>query len=268
MHCKGSYAKTLLFALFGLGVQAAYSHSPSSLSTQASQHYLSGPSYLLSMLKEKNPHLSIQLGGFQAHQGRAQSIQINGLIGDYFSVSHSSDYNGLFGLAYSLDGLDRDKVLLSYGINALYLPRASVSGTVLQEDLFTNLGYQYSVVNYPIYAAVKATIKNASDLRYNVNFDLGIGANIIRTSNVHETSLDGGITQPDFIFKAHTSAAFTAMAGVNLKVNNVFGQMPVECGYRFFYLGQADFAKANDQVLNTLNTGNAYANAIICAVTI
>jgi hypothetical protein len=97
MDCKGTYAKLKLALLF-FGAQVAYSHSPASPSTHVPQHYLSNPSYFFSKVKEKHPHVSIHFGGFFANQGRAQSIQINGLIGDYFSVSHHNDSNGLFGL--------------------------------------------------------------------------------------------------------------------------------------------------------------------------
>jgi len=71
---------------------------------------------------------------------------------------------------------------------------------------------------------------------------------------------------PDNAFSSHNNVTFTAMAGVGLKLNNIFGRAPLECGYRFFYLGQGDLSKNTDQLLNTLKTGNNYANALICSV--
>ena len=54
----------------------------------------------------------------------------------------------------------------------------------------------------------------------------------------------------------------------SIKLNHIFGEAPLECGYRFFYLGQGDFNVLTNQVLTTLNTGTAYANAVICSITV
>ena len=66
---------------------------------------------------------------------------------------------------------------------------------------------------------------------------------------------------------ATTTTAFSATAGIGIKLNNVIKTIPLECGYRFFYLGKGHLNTLSDQVLNTLKTGDDYANAIICAVT-
>lgn len=89
----------------------------------------------------------------------------------------------------------------------------------------------------------------------------------IKADGFQENPLDG-ITIPDNIFSSHTSTTFSATAGFGVKINQIFGPAPLECGYRFFYLGQGNFNKASNQVLNTLKTGSNYANAIICSMTI
>ena len=93
---------------------------------------------------------------------------------------------------------------------------------------------------------------------------LGLGY----TSDFHEKPLDGGITIPDHIFSGRTTTTFSAMAGVGIKLKEVFGQAPLECGYKFFYLGQGSFGKETEQVVNTLKTGNSYANAVMCSLTV
>ena len=63
----------------------------------------------------------IQLGNFWGHQGQAQHINIDGLIGDDFTVTKAQDNNGLVGLGYFIDGQDKNLFKMSYGINAFYL---------------------------------------------------------------------------------------------------------------------------------------------------
>lgn len=218
-------------------------------------------------LKTAHSNKSIQLGGFIENQGKSQNININGLIGDHFSVSNPNGSNGLVGIGYYLNGQETNRFDLSYGVNAFYLAKTSVNGLVTQEQLFTNLSYYYSTTNYPIYFGVKALIKNEMSSKYNITLDVGIGPNIIKTSSVNETSLDG-ITIPDKTYSGRTTATFSAMAGTGIRMNNVFGRAPLECGYRFFYLGQGSFNKLNNQLINTLSTGNSYANALLCTLTI
>lgn len=214
------------------------------------------------------PHLSVQFGGFWATQGREQHINIVDLIGDDFTVTRKTDANGLVGLGLYWNGLETQYVNLSYGIDAFYLPSTVVKGEVVQENLFTNLAYRYSLTNWPLYFGAKADVHPESLKRASVTVDVGIGPNFIHTHHFGETSLDGGVTLPDRIFNSHTSTAFSAMAGIGLKFNNVFGSAPLECGYRFFYLGQGNFNRANTQVIDKLKTGDSYANALVCSVTV
>lgn len=214
------------------------------------------------------PSVSLQGGAFWANQGSSQHINIDGLIGDDFLVKSGSDFNGLVGVGLYWHGLDTKYAGFSYGVNAFYLPKTSVNGTVVQESLFDNLAYSYSVTNWPIYFGARTDVHNSFTDKVDITFDAGIGPNIIQAHNFKERSLDDGVTMPDHIFTNHTSTAFSAMGGVGLKLNNVLGSMPIECGYRFFYFGKGSFTRANDQVLNTLSTGYGYANAVLCSVTV
>lgn len=93
-----------------------------------------------------------------------------------------------------------------------------------------------------------------------ITFDLGLGTNFILTSDLHETSLDNGVTIPDNIFEKSSSVAFSTNTGIGVQFNTKF---PIEYGYRFFYLGQGRLNKVNNQILDNLNTGNSYSNAIV-----
>lgn len=213
----------------------------------------------------KQGHFVFQAGGYWSSQGTAQHIDIADLIGDEFTVSQHNDSNGLVGLGYFIDGQQLDRVQLSYGVDFFYLPKTSVSGTVVQENLFTNLSYGYQVTHYPVYASARAK----TDLPINhlaLTVDAGIGPNFMRTGGFAEHSLDGGITLPDNAFSGHTTTTLSATAGIGLQLAQVFGEMPLECGYRFFYLGRGRLSKETEQIVNDLHTGSAYANAVVCSV--
>jgi hypothetical protein len=210
----------------------------------------------------------VQLGGFWANQGKAQNINIEGLVGnhDTFESANHNQSNGLVGLGYYIDGFHHEKFQLIYGLNAFYLGSTSVSGDITQEQLFTNLSYHYDIQHTPLYLDAKAIIKTNSE-RYNLTLDAGIGPNFMRTSNYSEVPLND-YTLPDNAFSSHNNVEFSATAGVGLRWNNIFGSVPLECGYRFFYLGQGQLASSNHQIINTLQTGNTYANALLCSVTL
>ncbi len=211
-------------------------------------------------------HAVIQLGGYWGDEGKQQHISIENLIGDNFTVTNRQSGNVLAGLGYFVDGQDKDLFKMVYGVNAFYLAKTRISGDVVQENLFTNLSYGYNITHYPVYAVAKSIIKTKSP-RYAVTVDLGVGPNFMHTSNFREHSLDG-VTIPDNIFSGQTTTTFSVMTGLGIKINDVFGNAPLECGYKFFYLGQGGFSANNTQVLNTLNTGNDYANALMCSITL
>ena len=131
-------------------------------------------------------------------------------------------------------------------------------------NTLTNLAYRYNVTHYPLFAVVKALVNN-NDASRALTLDVGIGPNFMTANGFTETSLDD-MTIVDEIFSSHTATTFAATIGAGVRLNHFFGQTPLECGYRFYYLGQGHFNKLTDQVLNTLNTGSDYANALMCAV--
>ncbi len=207
---------------------------------------------------------TLHVGWFTANQGKSQHVGIDGLIGDDFSVSKSSDQNFLVGLGYYFNALSRKNVSLLYGLSAFYLAPTKVKGKVTQERLFTNLSYQYSRTNYPIYASAKALFHCSK--RSDVSIDLGIGPNIASSGSFKEKSLDGGVTIPDAnMFSRKNVVSCSATAGLGWKVT-VLKYLSLEMDYRFFYLGEGKLKKANDQVKNNLSTGNSYANALIFSI--
>jgi len=206
-------------------------------------------------------NIVVEAGAFNASQGNSQNISIKDLIGNQYTVSHHYDQNMLLGIGYYFNGLNREKYNLEYGVNIFYFAPTTVEGDVIQEQMFDNLSYRYNITNIPIYLATKAFIK-ISD-KYDLTLDFGAGPNIITTSGFSERSVDGDITVPDPDFSGKTTVALSAMAGIGLHINNVFGHLPLEIGYRFFYLGQGSLVKPNNQFADTLNTGNNYANALM-----
>lgn len=215
----------------------------------------------------QNVLIPIQGGVFFSSQGGSSHfVGIQGLIGDTFNDNNTNGNNGLFGLGYYINGWNAPMFSLYYGVNAYYLAPVSINGTVVQENLFTNLGFSYSITNYPIYIAAKALINNNTSDKYNITLDLGLGPNIVNTRNFSEVSLDGGITIPDHAFQGQTNTVFSVTAGIGVKFNNIIREYPIECGYRFYYLGQGTLSAVNNQILNNLDTGSNYANAVVCSV--
>lgn len=251
--------------LVGLVWQSAIASSVNTSPVQPEQKkWLDQQTSFISKLNPKRATIVFQLGGFNASQGKAQTIDIEGLLGDDFTLNHGHDNNVLLGAGYYIDGLKNDRVSLLYGINAFYLAHTSVRGDVIQEQQFTNLSYHYSISNYPVYAAAKMLIKNSNG-KSAITFDLGVGPNYIRTSDFAENSLDDGVTIPDDAFSGRTSVALSVTAGVGIKFDDLL-RLPCELSYRFFYLGQGSLSKNSDQLLNTLKTGNSYANALIFSI--
>lgn len=208
---------------------------------------------------------SISLGAFNASQGKAQHININTLIGNDYTISKSHDANALLGLGYFADWRQGRRFEWSYGLNAFYLPETDVKGTIVQEGFFTNLSYQYDLSHIPVYLAAKAKTGLPSK-SLSLIFDAGIGPNIMKSGGYSERSLDGGMTIPDNAFRGYTSTALSITAGVGVEFAHALGQLPLECGYRFFYLGEGQLKTNNEQVLNNLKTGSVYANALLCSV--
>lgn len=256
---------TVLSMLSSWGALAA--QSANVVAYPVTSSYTGFFSTLPASLNLKHGHAEVQLGGYWGIQGSAQHVKIEDLIGDEFTVSNKNSGNGLVGFGYFLDGQNKTNFKISYGVNFFYLPKTGVSGTVIQEDRYTNLAYGYNVTHYPVYALAKTNI-DLNSSRYGLVVDAGIGPNFMNIGGFQERSLDGGHTNPDHIFSGRTTTTFSATAEIGMKLNHVFGQAPLECGYRFFYLGQGNFSVLTNQVITTLNTGAAYANAIMCSIAI
>lgn len=218
------------------------------------------------ILKLAKGHPVIQFGGFLSYQGKAQFGGIQGEIGDFYTIRTHQGSNFLLGAGYYLDGTENNLFNLSYGVNAFYLPKTFVHGYVVQELMFTNLEYDYSITNIPVFGAAKATFNTISN-NYALTLDTGIGPNFMSTARFYERHVTGSTCLSDHSFSGHASTAFAAMIGAGIKLKNIFNtSTPLECGYRFFYLGGGELSKNSDQLLNTLKTGQGHANALLCSV--
>jgi hypothetical protein len=209
-------------------------------------------------------HAVVQLGGIFTHQGQSEHVNTPGLIGSQYTVNTHSASNGLVGLGYYLDGLDRKHFQINYGINTFYIAKAPVNGGIVLENTFHNLNYSYQIQNIPIYFSTQSIIKT-NKKQYNVTLDAGLGPNVMQVSQYQEAVLTT-YTIPSNNFATHHNVTLTAMAGLGLRRHNFFGKAPLECGYRFFYLGNGHLQINNTQITNPLKTGNVYANAVICSI--
>ena len=212
----------------------------------------------------KDSRFVLQAGMFEAWQGSAQNINIAGFVSDRFTIKRHYDDNYLLGVGYFIPTMNCDQYRLMLGVNAFYLAKTQVKGSVIQENIFNNLAYQYNITHYPLYLDAKllTNILGKND----ITLDVGAGPNFFHTNHFYETSLDGGITIPDYIFYGRTRAVFSATAGVGILFNHVLGCIPLELSYRFFYLGHNTLSTHTDQVLNKLKTDNSYANALMLSV--
>ena len=120
----------------------------------------------------KNTELTI--GVASVDQGKAQNINVQGLIGDRYMVTKDRDENVLFGVGF----FNPYNEMFSYGVNVFYLAKTQVKGLIAQEHLFDNLSYQYDVTHFPILVTVKGQ-KSIIDGKKSVTFDVGIGPNIM-----------------------------------------------------------------------------------------
>lgn len=223
---------------------------------------------LLEKFKAKHLQFGFVAGGYVARQGSGQHIAISGLVGNFYSVTNHQVGGGLVGLRYYFKSLafDNDEYELQYSLSSYFFSHTSVLGYVTQENLFTNLRYQYQLSNIPTYLGLKLT-KLFDESRYNATIDLGFGVNRLSTSLFYEQSLTS-YSLPDLLFKGTDTYAFTMMTGLGLKLKNAFGTHPLECGYRFFYLGEGKLTSANVLVSDSLKTGLNYANVISCELSI
>lgn len=207
--------------------------------------------------------LSFQAGFYGVEQGQSQNVKINNLIGDQFIVTNGSDINALIGLSYYKDFRSFSKFKLQYGLDVLYLMQTQVNGTIIQENFFNDFSYSYQVSHVPFYVALKA-ITETPKKGYELYFDGGIGPNIMITSGFGQQPLNR-YTVGEQLFTGATTATFSAMAGVGLRATEIFSH-PLECGYRFMYLGEGSLNINNQEVQNKLSTGQIYSNSLICSI--
>ncbi len=216
----------------------------------------------------KQGQFTLQLGVYARNESSEQYIHIDGMAGDRFTVSESNPRNGLVGVGYFVDAGEYGRFALSYGLNWFYLPKTRTAGIVLQENEFANLSYAYNVTQYPLYAIAKSTISTAFPNK-TLTLNAGIGPNFMHTSDFKQQSIpteSNFISLPNQIFSGKTTTVFSATAGAGIQVAEFFGKAPLACGYQFFYLGQGQFNVLNNQVQNTLKTGQLYANAVMCSI--
>lgn len=210
-------------------------------------------------------HPVVHLGGYVSSQGQAETINIQGLIGDRYTLNKSYNTNWMFGFGYYMD-MPMSGMTVMAGIDSYYFVKNTVRGKIIQEQMFQNLAYHYDIANLPIYLAGKAMFDQGCN--FALTADLGIGANFVITQHYRDWSLDGGVTLPDNAFNNHTTAVFSAMLGIGVAMKNVINANAVECGYRLFYLGKGHLTRNSDQIRNSLSTGTNYANALVCSVVI
>lgn len=232
---------------------------PVSASSDGAQNHSNMTSYL------KSGNVVLQLGAFQGVQGRSQHIDIPGAIGDDFSVNSRTDYNALVGIGYFLPWKTQPAYQLSYGLNLFYLPEMEVKGDVAQESTFTNMSYQYKISHLPLFFDVRGLLHTSSS-NYDILLDAGVGPNFMFLKHFRETALNAS-TVPDDPFSNTTDVRVSATIGVNVRINNLAKDHPVDCGYRFFYLGKGEF-NHSVQVSDSLDTGHTFANALMCSITL
>jgi hypothetical protein len=225
-------------------------------------------------------HFLLQIGGYSAIQGKDQNIYVSeNLLGARYTVKAHNQGSGLVGLGYLIDGsilFDKlpflnkvpyiNNIPFSFGIDTFFLGQTSVTGYILEEGLFNNLSYRYKLQHIPMYFVAK-TVLNTNFDKIKLAVDGGIGPNFMSASRYFETPIDA-FAIPNNAFTSRNNVEFSATVGASLRFNNISEQLPIECGYRFYYLGRGKFKINNNQVINPLTTGSNYANAFVCSVTL
>ncbi len=204
--------------------------------------------------------LNLSLGGAHIEQGQEQLINISKTFGNVHTVSQQKDTVFLAGAGYFFDAFSRQTMDVSMGASVYYLNSATVNGLIYLERTFPNLSYQYKTTNVPLYANAKAVLTDQSK-RLSFVVDVGVGPNFIKTHDYRESSIDGGVTIPNQAFHGDTQVKFSAMAGIGLRLNQVWKNTALEVGYKYFYLNEGEL-NPRPQVLNHLKTGNADAHAL------
>ena len=197
-------------------------------------------------------YFSPEIGYFNTIEGQAQSINMVNLVGNDYSIQHTTQNNFLLGLG-AFQSLQSG---WDWGIFMNYFNTTKVSGIIQEERLFSNLSYTYSVIQTPIYFSLKKNIDlNQPHLKGIVQ--AGIGPNIIYLYNYQETPLTS-FSLSNHSFKTTTQAEFSAFAGLGILAYQKF-----DLSYRFYYLGKSALNAKNEGILSNLQTGTMYSNTLV-----
>lgn len=219
-----------------------------------------------SILDKTSSHTIVQFGSLMSFPSKSNELSGPYLPANQYNLNKQTSNGGLLGLGYFIDAQDKDRYFLSYGINGFYLGKTPVNSKSSDNTKYTSSNNLYDIQHIPIYLAAKAHVKDNTEF-FNITFDAGVGPNFMRTTDVGDP-MRTSYSATDNPYASHTNVALAATAGVGLRLNRIFGKSPLECGYRFYYLGQGQLPMANDQLINTIKTGNNYANALMCSATV
>jgi len=198
------------------------------------------------------------VGYFNAKEGKSQHINMTDLIGNDYTLNSSNQQNVLVGTGFYVPSSLMD---IDFGLHFFYFNTTGVAGSIVQEDYFTNLAYNYNVINMPIYISGQKEF-HFSNLPTSFLLNAGIGPNIISLYNYSEKPLTS-YSLSNHSFRSSTRSEFSVNAGLGLKLSKQF-----ELSYQFFYLGKSQLATNNSGVLNSLQTDHMYANTLVLSLII
>lgn len=212
-------------------------------------------------------HFLVEIGGYAAVQNKNQRIELqHNLAGHHYTVTSHNQGGGLVGLGYFLNAPKVKGFPMSVGVNAVFLGQSSVGGYILEGGDQRNASYHYRLQSTPVLFEAKTLVKTRSD-KFKLALEAGIGPNFMNASHYSEIPLNQ-VSSPVDAFSESTTINFAATVGAGIRFHDAPGQLPLELGYRFFYLGQGAYAINNSQVLSAIKTGDYYAHALVFTVTI
>ena len=200
----------------------------------------------------------IDLGYFNAKEGRPQHINMSDLYGNDYTLNATNQQNFLVGAGLFVPSSLQD---IDLGLHVYYFNTTGVSGTIVQEGYYTNLAYNYNVINTPIYLSAQKEI-HYSKFPTTFLIHAGLGPNIVSLYNYSETPLNN-FSLSSHTFTSSSKTQFSANAGFGIQLSKQF-----ELSYQFFYLGQSQLRPQNNGVLNALQTTNMYANTLVLSLII
>jgi len=206
-----------------------------------------------------NAKFFLDVGYFNAREGKLQHINMADLIGNDYTLNSSTQQNVLVGAGFYVPSHFKDTEL---GVHIFYFNTTGVSGSIIQEGyFFNNLDYNYNVINTPIYISGQKQF-HFSNLPRSIIIHAGVGPNIISLYNYSERPLNR-YSLSSHTFTSSTRAQFSVNAGLGLRLSNQF-----ELSYQFFYFGKSQLTPKNSGVLNALQTNNMYANSLVLSLII